>query len=370
MELFKFNDPANFLGGEEVNGYDTLAWTEKFREPGTVEIIGKLSAGLHVDLPIGTFISHTGTLEVMMIENHELKEDPDQDSDIKITGRSLQAILEQRIVGQNRDWTTPPASLSVSQYTLAAQTSNVQATTLINDHIKTGTVVTAADAIPSLGALNDVAAGGTVEARTIARGDVLTRLQELLAIDGYGCRSIRRHNFPGLPVAGSTSTLLIHDGNDKRNTVVFSSQNGDVDVAEYLWSIKSLKTSALVSGKFVEQMVHGPETGIDRRVMLVNGEDIDGHYETIPTGGTLTAVRAAMTARGNQALQKQKLLALSRIDISSTPTYLYRVDYDIGDIVSVDCSFGDLCSMRVVEYTEIVDENGDSAQPSLEILDI
>ena len=129
-----------------------------------------------------------------------------------------------------------------------------------------------------------------------------------------------------------------------------------------------MKTSALVTGKFVESMVHGAETGLSRRVMLVDGGDIDGHLEAIPTGTDLTNIRAAMTVRGNQALAAQKRLALSRIDVSSTPTYDFRRDYNIGDIVSVDSSYGTVEPMRVVEYVEIVDENGESSHPTLEII--
>lgn len=370
MDLFKYTDPDNFLGGDVINGYDSAAWTERFRDPGDFVLVGKLSSGLKNLLPIGSFISHMRTLEVMMVENHQITEESDTDPEIKVTGRSLQAILEQRIVGQNQNWASPPASLSVSQYTLASQVTWLQATTLINQHIQTGTVVNANDAIPSLLASNDVSLSGVAEARTIARGDVLTRLNELLQVDEIGIKTVRRNNFPGVPTAGVNTTLVIHDGEDKRNTVVFSSRNGDIDVADYLWSIRKYKTGALITGKFVEHFLPGTPTGANRRILHVDGSDIDGHYETIPTGGTLTAVRAAMAVRGAQALKAQKRLALSRIDISSIPTYEYRRDYNIGDLVSVDCSFGEIAPMRVVEYTEIEDENGDSAQPSLEILEV
>lgn len=371
MELFKYNNPDDYVGGQPINNWDSVAWTERYQTPGSFEINAKLSSGLRTFLPVGSFISHIRTLDIMMVEDHQISEDTDTDPEIKITGRSLQAILDQRVVGQNWNWAVPPASLAVSQYVLAAQVTWLQATTLINDHIKTGTVLTAGDAIPNLEALNDVSLTGTVsEQRTIARGEVLTRLHELLDIDNIGVRVIRRHNFPGLPSSGTTTKLLIHDGADKRSKVIFSPKNGDIDAADYLWSLRNYKTAALVSGKFVEQMVAGSFTGRNKRVMLVDGQDIDGHYETTPTGGTLTTVRNAMTVRGNQALKAQRKLELSKVDISSTPTYRYRVDYDIGDLVSVETSFGSIAPMRVVEHVEVMDENGESSYPTLEFLEV
>lgn len=369
MELFKYNAPDTFENAEAVNDWDSVSWVERYRDPGDFEIVAKLSTGLKDVLPIGTLISHTKTLDVMIVENHQISEETDVDPKLTITGRSLQTILDQRVVGQNWNWASPPASLAESEYTLAADYTWIQAALLINQHIKTGTVIMADDAIPSLVGAHSVSGTGVSEARTLKRGSVLSRLLDILEVDDLGCRVIRRHNFPGYPNAGANTTLLIHDGDDKRNSVIFSVKNGDIDSADYLWSIKKLKTSALVTGKFVETMVHGPETGRDRRVMLVDGTDLDGYLEEIPTGTDLTNIRAAMTVRGNQALKAQRQLALSRIDISATPTYEYRRDYNMGDLVSVDSSYGPVATMRVVEYVEIVDESGESSHPTLEILE-
>ena len=369
MELFKYNSPDTFLGGEAINGYDAVAWTERYRESGTFEITARLSSGLKDFLPEGTLISHTKTLDIMMVEDHQIKEESDTDPILVITGRDLDAILEQRIVGQNWNWASPPASLAVSEYILAANFTWIQAAALIDAHIKTGTVITAGDAIPLLEAGHSVSGTGDSEARTLARGDVLKHLIELLAYDDLGCRVLRRHSFSGLPGSSSVTTLLIHDGDDKRSTVIFSSKNGDIDSADYLWSIKRMKNAALVTGTYVEQMVPGSSTGRNKRVMHVDGTDLDGHLEVTPTGGTLTTIRSKMTVRGNQALAAQKRIALSRIDVSSTPTYEYRRDYNIGDLVSVDSSYGVINTMRVVEHVEIVDETGESSQPTLEMIE-
>jgi hypothetical protein len=370
MDLFKFTDPSTFLGGEPINGYASVAWNERYRDPSDFEIEAKLSSGLRTFLPEGTFISHTGTLEVMMVEDHQITEQEDADPMVKITGRSLQALLEQRIVGQNRNWASPPASIEVSQYVLAAALTWIQAKTLINDHIKVGTVLTASDGIPGIVGDYAVTGTGTSEERTLARGEVLARLTEILNVDDLGCRVLRRHTFPGLPGSSTATTILVHDGDDKRKTVIFSTKNGDITSADYLWSIKRMKTAALVSGKFVEQMVPGTPTGLNKRVMLVDGNSIDGHLEAVPTGTALTTIRSQMTTLGTTAIKAQKRLALSRIDLSKTPTYTFREDYNIGDLVSIDTNYGPLNTMRVVEYTEITDENGDSAFPTLEFLEI
>lgn len=371
---FKYHSSDTFLNGQAINGYETFVWTERYLDPSSFEIEGKLSSGLLTFLPKGTVISHTHTLEAMIVENHQISEDVDTDPKIKITGRGFETVLEERVVGQNWDWGTPPASLAVSVYTLPIDFTWIQSQTLIDDHIRTGVVIDPDDAIPNtiagLAATWPIIGDAPVdEERIIKRGPVFDQLKELLAIDGLGIRSIRRHNFSGVPHAGSNTTLEVHGGTDKRNSVKFSNENGDIDVAEYLWSIKQYKNAALVTGKFVEQFYPGTETGRDRRVLYVDGNDLDGHLETIPTGATLTAIRAAMTVRAKQALQSQRRIAFSRLDISETPTYHYRHDYNIGDLVSVDSSYGEVVSMRVIEFTEIQDETGETTQPTLEIIE-
>ena len=371
MELFKYNSPSTFSGGQAINNYDTVSWSESYRDPGDFDITARLSSGLREFLPEGTLISHINTLEIMMVENHVVKEDEDDDPLLTITGRGIECILEHRIVGQNQNWASPPASLSASQYELASNYTPHQAVTLINDHVYAPSTIDDNDAIPLLVAYPAISTIGIQEARIIKRGDVLKALTEILEIEDLGVRIIRRHDFDLSYIGNTASTLyLIHQGIDRRNTVIFSTHNGDIDAADYLWTIKKWKTSALVSGKFVETMVHGSETGLNRRVMLVDGQDIDGHLADIPTGGTLTDIRNKMTVRGNAALRAQKQLSLSRIDINHTPTYQFRKDYEIGDLVSVDSSYGPISAMRVVEYVEIVDDNGESGHPTLEFVEI
>lgn len=96
MDLFRFNDPNTFTSGQTIDEWDSASWTERYRDPGEFEIKAKLSSGLREFLPLGTLISHHKTLEVMVVENHQIAEDVDSDPLLTITGRSLQTLLESR----------------------------------------------------------------------------------------------------------------------------------------------------------------------------------------------------------------------------------------------------------------------------------
>lgn len=369
MDLFKFGTVGTYLDGQAINGYEGVTWVERYREPGEFEIKARLSSGLREFLPLDTIISHMNTLETMIVENHEIVEEPDTDPELTISGRSFETILENRIVGQNQDWTTPPASMNDAGYELFPDTTWWQANQLINDHVRVDAVLNPDDALPNVMSWTDLGGVGPMEPRIIKRGDLHKRLIELLAIDDLGIKIRRANMLPGTET-GEWTRFIIHGGVDRRNTVTFSAQTGDISTANYLWTRKKMKNAALVSGKFVETMVYGAETGYARRVMFVDASDIDGSLSEVPTGSALTDVRNAMGVRGRQALASQREIILSSVNVSENYSYRYRTDYDVGDVVSLDGSFGETLSVRVVEYAEIEDKNGVSGYPTLSILEL
>jgi len=361
MEVFKFNpgaDPTVLEQGEVINNATSIMWVERYRDAGEFEIVAKLSSGLGSFLPIGTFLSHADTMEVMIVENQEINEDQPSDPDIKITGRSLETYLENRITGTNQ----ARASSTYTEYLLAAGFTWTQAVKLINDHIVSTS--NAGDQLGNVLATTIVTGTGTSEARSLKRGPVYNDLLEILAVDDLGIRNVRRNTFGG----NSAQTIMdVYKGVDKSAKVIFSWKAGDIDGADYFWSGRVIKNSAMVVGRYINTVVDLGPTKYDRKMMVVDGSDIDGSLTAPPTGTALTTVISKMVTRGRQALAKQSLITITRADISDVAKYRYRRDYNMGDIISLDGNFGQIAKMRVVEYVEIEDENGESGHPTLSV---
>lgn len=362
MELFKYiytTDPTVLDQGRMINHATSTMWIERYLEPGEFEIQAPLSTGLRDFLPLGTLISHENTMEVMIVENQEITETDKETPMIKITGRSFDSYLEHRIVGTD----LARASLTVTSYDMTADYVSRQVVALINDHIvSTGNPN---DALVNVVAQTAIAAGTSL-ARTIDRGNLQDRVRELLRVDDLGIKTIRRNTF-GV-VGSSTQTILsVYKGVDKSATVIFSWNAGDLSGIEYLFSNKNMKNSALVVGRYVNIVVDRGPTKYDRRFMLVDASDLDGSLGSAPTGATLTQVLNRMTTRGLQALAAQYTITISQADISNTTKYQYRKDYNVGDLISLEGDFGQMAVMRVTEYAEIEDENGESGHPTLSI---
>ncbi|MET0786292.1 MAG: hypothetical protein ABWY25_06260 [Paenisporosarcina sp.] len=366
MELFKFVSNVYttvFTEGRMINGALSVLWAERYRDPGEFQIVARLSSGLREFLPIGTFISHANTLEVMVVENHEVQEVGMEDPTIVITGRSLDSYLENRIVGMNQ----VRASSTLQEYALAANYSWNQIVTLINDHIQHGTYTD--DNLVNIFATTNVTGTSPVnEARSVKRENLSKTVIGLLAIDDLGIKSVRRNTFGAADGSPNQTNLCIHRGVDKTASVIFSWKSGTIENAEYLWSDKKMKNSALVLGRYINVVVDTPGmTNANRRSMVVSGDDIDGNLGAPPTGGTLTTVVSKMQVRGREALESQNRITITRADVANVSQYQYRKDFQVGDLISLDGNFGQMAVMRIVEYAEIQDENGENGHPTLAV---
>ena len=369
MELFKFNattvDLTYLDSGELLSGIDSAMWIERYRDPGEFSITGKLSSGLLEKLPLGSFVSHSKTLEVMIVEDHQLDEDDETDPEIEITGRSLESFLEHRIVGMNQNWATPPALLA--EYVIGAAHPAGQAVTLINDHILPDLTIDDSDALNGIFAYTELGSGGPWDAFVIKRGTVHERALELLSVADLGIRVVRRNSFGNWGVSDFTA-FVVHAGVDRTDAVIFSKLHGDIRSAQYLWSNRREKNAALVVGRYVETPVYLGPTGYARRMMVVDGSDLDDYLSDAPTGAERTEIINKMIIRGQLVLNAQNQVNLTRADISKNAQYQYRKDYDVGDIITINGNYGETAFARVVEYVEIEDENGESGHPTLELL--
>lgn len=378
MDFFKFNidpvSPTILRKGEIINGISKSMWIERYRPGGEFTFVAPVSSGLRELLPPGTFISHVDSEEVMVVENHEIPETGETNPDITITGRDLVSVLEQRIVGQNKTWPIPyGTTLPLPEYTLTAAKTWVQARQLINDHIHPSVVLNASDGIDGIRteyAINRPSVGASTDTN-VPIGTVYARLLDHLAIDDLGIKSVRPG--PTSPYPSSSNeyvVFVIHDGFDRRSQVLISYDSGEIKSADYLWSNKKNKTAALVTGRWVQSMVGGTGSGFDKRVIHVDGTDIDSFLSAAPDPGfETTYLRNLMTDRGNQVLASLNDVVIVKPEMSDTLSrYTYRLDYRVGDIVTIIGNYGVQAAMRVIEYVEVEDQNGETGYPTLAVI--
>lgn len=374
MDFFKFvdtiGDPSFLQEGEMINGIRTARWVERYRDAGEFELTAPVSSGLRDFLPIGTIISHIDTPEAMIVETHEIDEDvEDHEPEIIISGSSLETWLKQRSVGAN---TEADGGLIVflSDYTLPYDVTWEQAERLISRHIVEGgggtPLINTGD--EALGfqpiAMQQHIGTSNPATRIVRRGNLYDRVIELLEIDDFGIKVVRPNLVDGNP---PFTQFRIHNGFDRRDSVIFSHVAGDLKKTKYLWSDKNLKTDAYIVSTFNEVRVNSAAQGYNRRILYVDASDLDSQETDWPTGPDRAQIIANMYIRGIDAILRRRSDAILRTDVSLTTRYKFRQHYDVGDLVTVNGNYNTSSIMRVAEHVEFQDENGESGYPTLTI---
>lgn len=376
MDFFKLKTP--FSGafdieeGEILSGITSSAWTERYRNSGDFKMVAASKSGLREALPLGTLISHTNTLEVMIVENHEIDEAAEEGKDLTITGRSFETYLENRIVGANRYWLQSSVLVSLLKVDLTrtAAYCRYHAQEIIKNSIEDGRVVVDDDIVDYIRVTTGHASDTEeVMPYELKRGSVYQNVLDLLSVDDYGIEVHRPWAGSFAPDRYKDLVIRIHYGEDLSDEVLFSYDNDEVLNGKYLWSNKPLKTAALVSGTWYQLMVYLPGANYGRRTMYVDAADVDESYAAAPTGSDRTSVEDRLKARGLSALSNQKELSIVSAQIGNNlSSYRYRSDYQIGDIVTVQGNYNSFEKKRVTEYVEIEDEDGFVGYPTLSSL--
>lgn len=367
MDIFKFNSPTTptkLEYGELITGLTKKTWIERYYGNGEFTLEAPLRTGIRTFLPEGTLISHTNTKEVMIVEDHQVKGTKGDEAVVVVTGKSFETWLSQRIVGLNQVF---PVT-DIHNFVKDNHYSWNHIVDLIKEHILAEYLLNDDYALPFVSVEHTVTNtfGAKLIPIEIPRGSVYEHVLNLLKIDNLGIKIVR-------PTTDQNLHIVIHRGTDRSHEVVFSYEAGELEDMEYLFSNQKEKNAALVSGTWVEFLVEGPEVGYERRMMLVDALDVDDELDVPPEPGYgLDLVKLALWLRGVEVLKQQKEIALKKADaVKSSVNFVYRRDYDLGDLVGVNGGYlttdTEPKQMRVIEFLEAEDENGQFSYPTLSV---
>jgi Siphovirus ReqiPepy6 Gp37-like protein len=379
------NEPW-FARAETIVGHDSFTWVDRYREAGSVEIVGPMHAGLDTQLPLGTLVSHTGSYGWCMIERHEYPTDEEGTITFKATGRSLDGWLAYRVVGEFENNTVPSEADGPPLWSLASDEVWTQAKNLINTHALGGQMTHLAVEVIDGIADEVVIPSGTLLTRTLERKDVYSTLQELLAVQDLGIKVVRGlSTHPDIDFdsvgskntsVGTTTYFLIHAGQDRSDTVAFSLSRGDLRDMTPLESNELNYTNVAVVGSYA--VVHvNPSTASKywRRTCVIDGSELDRAWTEAdgPVGyygvfGTEDCPGTYMTELGNRIISVRSGIHMTDAAAGPNNPYSYGVDYDIGDIVLLEGPMRLLERRRITEHTTIVTKDEIQEIPTFSVL--
>lgn len=362
MKFFKLittpTATPSYLPGDTIQNFDTLVWTERYGSAGEFQLSVEKQISLISTLPTGTLVSHTDTKEVMIVENHEVEKPKKGNLKVTISGRSLETFVENRPTAGSLLSISPNTNIETS----AVAASATIAAQLLKGSLEPGTA-SVWNAIPNLRIVTAMRVLDTPMAQVIQRGDVYSRVLDLLKLANGGIKMVRPSG------AQTTLDLVVHDGVDRTQTIVFNTLREDLEDCKYFWSIKGFKNFAQIATDITNRLyksrdVPGLDTdikGLDRRIVYVDANDLKLSYSP----ATSTDVVAA---RGQLELDADIKLYLMEAKITETAKPKFKLNYDVGDLVTVVGEFQASQTMRINEYVLTVDKAGMRGFPSLSAL--
>ena len=364
MEIVKL-DSTTYQNGQIINGIEKKLWVERYREPGEFEFTAKASSSLRTDLPIGSLISHVDTKSVMMVETHEIEETDEDgdDSNIIITGRTLDFFLDYRVAALSNVGINNVSTDKAVVYNLPNQVTWIQLVELLNDQLlaNASTWNVMID-IPNILITYDFGGGEAITEKDARIGQLSKAASELMDFADLGLVISRPNG------AQTTMNFVVTKGFDKTETVQFDWLLGDVKKAKYLWTNKGHYNGIRVRGKYYSSTVYPTGlTGFDVRMRIIDEEKIDDD-PTSMSGAQLIVLENRLKAYGLAELGRHKNRVMTNAVIAPNNRYVYRTDYDIGDLVYVRGNYGLEEIMRVTEFAEVEDENGQSSYPTVTVV--
>lgn len=320
----------------QIENHTSLIWTRKFYEPGTFELHAPITPENLELLVAGNIISKKGSSEAGVIEDIE-KEESDIKNEITVKGRFLSSYMDRRLI---------KSTVNFSGKVEIAMRQLLQGVTPIP--------------LVTLGTLNNFTE--TVEFQATMK-NLLSYMSKLSRTGAIGFRftpDFINHAIVFDTYQGKDRTV----GQSQNPRVIFSESYNNLNHAIYKYNDQKLKTCAVVGGEGegAARVYYtlGGGSGLDLREIFVDAKDINSE------GLTSAEYKAALLQRAQEVLNENIVSESLECETEAEINFQYKVDYDLGDIVTVKKKkWGLYMNQRITELQEVYEYGGMYVVPTL-----
>lgn len=329
MEIRFYDSNLNYLG--LIENQSSVMWIRRYWEPGQFEVHMPATAD-NLRLGVrGNIVTYRGATEAGVIEDVTRSEQP-LSREVIIKGRFLSSYMDRRLIKSTVNFS---GKVEVAMRKLVSEAEPIP-------HVELGT-------------LNNLSA--TVEFQATYR-NLLSYLEKLSATSGYGFRF--RPDFTAKKIY-----FEVYQGANRARTagntsfVEFSDDFDNIQSMRYSENDQLYRNVAYVGGQGQDDerifVVIGDtdSTGLNRREVFIDARDVSANDLTD------AEYRAALAQRGYEHLAEQYGMEESfECEVDPNSNFKYRIDYDLGDLVTVKRSgWVESKAMRITELQEVY-ENG------------
>ena len=334
-----------------IDTFNSCIWTDRYNKYGDFEIFTNVDSNLLLNCRQEYYLWSSHSDRNMIIEQINIATDIEDGPTLTISGRSLEVILERRII-----WGQKILTGNLQDGIEILLNENVINPTNIDRKISNFIFKRSTD--PIITAL-------TIDAQFYGE-DLYTAIQAL-------CEA----NSIGFKVTLNSDNQFVFElfvGEDRTYDqlanpyVIFSPKYDNLLNSSYLESNATLKNVTLVAGEGEgsarKTVSVGNATGISRRELFTEATDISMTTST----GTLTEAQylEQLTQRGTETLATSGSTVTFDGELEAGKLFQYGIDFFIGDIVQIENEYGMVGTVRVTEFITAQDTNGISAYPTFE----
>lgn len=353
-----------------LDKYISFIWTDRYDAYGDFQIYTHATKE-NLDLLKENYYLYIPESEhIMIIEDIQIDTDVEEGNHLTVTGRSLESILDRRIV-----WNKTTFNGSLQAAIKKLLTDNIISPTISNRKISNFIFSENSDtAITSL----------TTEGEYL--GESLYEIIEALCyLNNIGFKITLNDD--------NQFVFSLYSGVDRsyhqldRDYVVFAPNLDNLINTNYVQSIKTLKTVTLIGGEqdyekttteedgtttttietktvFTTKAVSsGEESGLSRREIYTDASSLSSQKED-QTYMSDAQFKLLLEKEGALILSENTYTKAFDGEIDNNSMFVYGKDFFMGDMVQIENESGGEGRSRVVEVVRSQDENGYSIYPT------
>ncbi|GAA0082422.1 MULTISPECIES: siphovirus ReqiPepy6 Gp37-like family protein [Clostridium] len=362
MELYIFNRDLELIG--ILDTFTSLRWIRRYFKSGEFELHCALDCSTLELLKRDNVVYKKNDVEAGYIETRQLKIGEDGQEYLEIKGKFLTNYLDRRI--------------SWDRVNFSGKTENLMRELVYCNAINPTNLDRK---IPNL-ILGDLKGFNEDIKYTNSFGNIIEQLENISNTNNLGYRNI-------LDIKNRKILFDVYKGVDRSINngsiapCIFSRDFENILEQEYMDSLNNYRNTTLIAGagegkdRKITYIENGK--GLDRYELYVDARDITDkeekkkmvvdydeegnvtgeHEETEEVEITWERYKPLLLQRGKEKLEECKEIQTFDSKINVLGNNKYKVDYDLGDIVTiVDKKWGIRIDTRVTEIEEVYEEKG------------
>lgn len=357
----------SFVDLFNVDDFHSLIWNEAYIGYGDFELYTSINDYIlevvtfvrsQREKELDTYIWRKESSSVMIVESIEMTTDVEAGPRMIFTGRSLESILERRII-----WNKTNLDGNLQNAFKKLLDENIISPSITDRKIPNFIFKASTDPnVTSLKIDKQFTGDNLYEA--------FTTMCEPIDL-GFNVSLNESNQFVFRLVMGVDRSY----DQTKVPYVIFSPKFENLIKSSLLEDTKDFKTITLISGEGEgndrRTTTVGYGSGLARREVFTDARDIqsetyndEGEAQKIPDDKYF----AQLKQRGTEKLEEWKFIKVFEGKVESNEPFAYGQDFYIGDIVQVETEYGVKSRMRIMKFLFSFEESGYSAYPEFKIL--